>query len=124
MPELIVFRAVQGLGAGAVQPCRSPSPVTFIRSAERARVQGYIASVWGASSVVGPAVGGLFAQLHLWRWIFFVNVPLCLLAGPDLAQLPRTGRLPEAPDRRRRRRTAHQCNNAAHPRRPRGRAGV
>ncbi len=49
--------------------------------AERARVQGYIASVWGASSVIGPALGGLFAQLHLWRWIFFVNVPLCLLAA-------------------------------------------
>ena len=81
MPALIAFRAVQGLGAGAVQPMAITIAGDIYTVAERARVQGYIASVWGASSVVGPALGGLFAQLHLWRWIFFVNVPLCLLAG-------------------------------------------
>ncbi|MEE2815680.1 MAG: MFS transporter, partial [Actinomycetota bacterium] len=48
---------------------------------ERAKVQGYMASVWAISSVVGPSLGGVFAQLDAWRWIFFVNVPLCLLAG-------------------------------------------
>ncbi|MEP6650501.1 MAG: MFS transporter [Lapillicoccus sp.] len=81
MPALIAFRALQGLGAGAVQPMSITIAGDIYSVAERARVQGYIASVWGASSVVGPALGGLFAQLHLWRWIFFVNVPLCLLAG-------------------------------------------
>jgi MFS family permease len=81
MPALIAFRAIQGLGAGAVQPMSITIAGDIYTVAERARVQGYIASVWGASSVVGPALGGLFAQLHLWRWIFFVNVPLCLLAG-------------------------------------------
>src|SRR5690606_19341201 len=48
---------------------------------ERAKVQGYIASVWAVSSVVGPALGGIFSQLDAWRWIFFVNVPLCALAA-------------------------------------------
>ncbi len=81
MPALIAFRALQGLGAGAVQPMSITIAGDIYSVAERARVQGYIASVWGVSSVVGPALGGLFAQLHLWRWIFFVNVPLCLLAG-------------------------------------------
>jgi MFS family permease len=48
---------------------------------ERAKVQGYVASVWGISSVVGPTVGGAFSQLLSWRLIFWVNVPLCLLAA-------------------------------------------
>jgi MFS family permease len=81
MPALIAFRALQGLGAGAVQPMAITIAGDIYTVAERAKVQGYIASVWGASSVIGPAIGGLFAQLHLWRWIFFVNIPLCLLAG-------------------------------------------
>ncbi len=81
MPALIAFRAVQGLGAGAVQPMSITIAGDIYSVAERAKAQGYIASVWGISSVVGPALGGLFAQLDAWRWIFFVNVPLCLVAG-------------------------------------------
>ena len=50
---------------------------------ERAKVQGYLASVWGISSVVGPTLGGVFSDTLIWRCIFFVNVPLCLLAGLD-----------------------------------------
>jgi len=49
--------------------------------AERAIVQGYIASLWAIASVVGPALGGIFSQFTSWRWIFLVNIPLCLLAG-------------------------------------------
>jgi len=49
--------------------------------AERARVQGYIASVWAVSSVVGPTLGGVFSEYVSWRWIFFVNIPFCLLAA-------------------------------------------
>lgn len=81
MPALIAFRVVQGLGAGAVAPMSMTIVGDIYTVAERAKVQGYIASVWAISSVVGPALGGLFAQLDAWRWIFFVNVPLCLLAG-------------------------------------------
>ena len=47
---------------------------------ERARVQGYLASVWAISAVVGPTLGGLFAQFTGWPWIFFINIPLGLLA--------------------------------------------
>jgi EmrB/QacA subfamily drug resistance transporter len=81
MPALIAFRAIQGLGAGAVQPISMTIAGDIYTVAERARVQGYIASVWAVSSVVGPTLGGIFSQLGIWRWIFFVNVPLTLVAA-------------------------------------------
>jgi EmrB/QacA subfamily drug resistance transporter len=81
MPALIAFRAVQGLGAGAVQPMSITIVGDIYSIAERARVQGYIASVWAVSSVIGPTLGGLFSQLGIWRAVFFVNIPLCVIAG-------------------------------------------
>ncbi len=96
MPALIAFRALQGLGAGAVQPMAITIAGDIYTVTERARVQGYIASVWAISSVVGPTLGGLFAEYLSWRWIFFVNVPLCLVAGWMLVR-----RFHETIDRRR-----------------------
>lgn len=81
MGSLIVFRAVQGLGAGAVQPMSMTIVGDVYSVAERAKVQGYIASVWGVSSVVGPTLGGVFSEYTSWRWIFFINIPLCLVAA-------------------------------------------
>ncbi|MGV8872106.1 MAG: MDR family MFS transporter [Rhodococcus sp. (in: high G+C Gram-positive bacteria)] len=81
MPALIVFRAVQGLGAGAVQPMAITIAGDIYTLAERAKVQGYLASVWAISSVLGPALGGIFSEFLSWRWIFFVNIPLCALAA-------------------------------------------
>jgi EmrB/QacA subfamily drug resistance transporter len=81
MPALIAFRVVQGLGAGAVQPMAITIAGDIYTLQERARVQGYLASVWAISSVVGPTLGGVFSQFISWRWIFFINIPLCLLAG-------------------------------------------
>jgi EmrB/QacA subfamily drug resistance transporter len=81
MTSLIVFRAVQGLGAGAVLPVSITITGDIYTVRERARVQGYIASVWAAASVIGPSLGGLFAEFLTWRWIFFVNIPLCLIAA-------------------------------------------
>ncbi len=80
MPALIAFRVVQGLGAGAVQPMAITIAGDIYTVAERAKTQGYLASVWAISSVVGPTLGGVFSQYLTWRWIFFVNVPLCILA--------------------------------------------
>ena len=76
MPALIAFRAVQGLGAGAVAPMAITIAGDIYTIAERAKVQGYIAAVWGTSAVVGPTLGGVFAEFATWHWIFFVNVPL------------------------------------------------
>ena len=80
MPALIAFRALQGLGAGAVQPMSITIVGDIYSVAERARVQGYLASMWGISAIVGPTLGGVFSQFVSWRWIFFVNIPLCVLA--------------------------------------------
>jgi MFS family permease len=81
MLALIVFRAVQGLGAGAVQPTAMTIVGDVYTVAERARVQGYLASVWAISSVVGPMLGGVFSQLGIWRGVFLINIPLCLVAA-------------------------------------------
>ncbi|MGV8885428.1 MAG: MDR family MFS transporter [Microbacteriaceae bacterium] len=81
MPALIIFRAVQGLGAGAIQPMAITIAGDIYTLAERAKVQGYLASVWAVSSVLGPTLGGLFSEFLSWRWIFFVNVPLCIIAA-------------------------------------------
>ncbi|MBB5617471.1 MFS transporter [Microcella frigidaquae] len=81
MPALIAFRAAQGIGAGAIGPMAITIAGDIYTVEERAKVQGYIASVWAASAVIGPTLGGLFAELDAWRWIFFINIPLCVLAA-------------------------------------------
>jgi EmrB/QacA subfamily drug resistance transporter len=81
MTTLIAARAIQGLGAGAVQPTSMTMVGDLYTVAERARVQGYVASVWAISAVVGPTLGGVFSDYLSWRWIFFVNVPLGGLAA-------------------------------------------
>lgn len=81
MLGLIVFRAVQGIGAGAVQPMTLTIVGDLYTLTERARVQGYIAGVWAMSSVAGPLMGGLLAEYAGWRWIFLLNLPLAAWAG-------------------------------------------
>ncbi|MET9000757.1 MDR family MFS transporter [Amycolatopsis sp. NPDC004169] len=81
MPVLIAARAVQGIGAGAIQPMSMTIIGDLYTVEERARVQGYVASVWGAASVIGPTLGGLFAEYLDWRWIFFINLPLGAIAA-------------------------------------------
>src|SRR4051812_44772375 len=81
MPALIAFRLIQGLGAGAIQPIGMTIVGDIYTVAERARVQGYLASVWGISSFVGPTLGGVFSDFISWRWIFFVNIPLGIAAA-------------------------------------------
>jgi EmrB/QacA subfamily drug resistance transporter len=80
MGSLVAFRALQGLGAGAIAPVGMTIVGDIYSVAERATVQGYIASVWAVSSLVGPALGGFFADFTSWRWIFLVNLPLGALA--------------------------------------------
>ncbi len=80
MPILIAARALQGIGAGAVQPTILTIIGDLYSVDERSRVQGYMASVWAISSVIGPSLGGLFTQYLSWRWIFFVNLPIGAIA--------------------------------------------
>lgn len=80
MEALIVGRALQGIGAGAIQPIGMTVIGDLYSIEERAKVQGYVASVWAVSAVLGPTLGGLFSDYASWRWIFFVNLPLGALA--------------------------------------------
>ncbi|HEY0249396.1 MAG TPA: MDR family MFS transporter [Gryllotalpicola sp.] len=80
MPVLIGARVIQGLGAGAVLPISMTITSDLYTLEERAKVQGYLASVWAIASVVGPTLGGVFAQLGIWRWIFWINIPLGAVA--------------------------------------------
>ncbi|HVB45734.1 MAG TPA: MDR family MFS transporter [Streptosporangiaceae bacterium] len=81
MLALIAFRTLQGLGAGAIQPMSMTIAGDIYTLQERGRVQGYLASVWGASAVIGPTLGGVFSEYLSWRWIFIVNIPLCAVAA-------------------------------------------
>ena len=76
MVTLIVFRGVQGLAAGAILPTTTTIVGDLYEPAERGKVQGYISSVWGVSAIVGPALGGFFAQYWTWRGIFWLNLPI------------------------------------------------
>ncbi|MBC2724721.1 MDR family MFS transporter [Desulfosporosinus sp.] len=80
MNMLIVFRLIQGLGAGAVQPIATTIIGDIFNLSERARIQGYVSSVWGVSSIIGPALGAFFVQYVHWAWIFWVNVPIGVFA--------------------------------------------
>ncbi len=76
MTALIVFRLVQGLGAGAIAPVGMTILGDIYTLQERATVQGYLASVWAMAALIGPTLGGVFSDSIGWRWIFFVNLPL------------------------------------------------
>lgn len=80
MFALILFRFIQGLGAGAVQPIATTIVGDMYSIEERAKIQGYLSSVWGISAILGPLLGGLLVQYFHWAWIFWLNIPLGILA--------------------------------------------
>ena len=81
MPSLIVFRLIQGVGAGAVQPVAMTIVGDLYSAHERGKIQGWLASVWALSAVIGPLIGGLIIQYWTWAWIFWMNLPVGLLAS-------------------------------------------
>jgi EmrB/QacA subfamily drug resistance transporter len=85
MGALILFRTLQGLGAGAVQPVAITIMGDIFELETRARVQGLFGAVWGISAVIGPAAGGFITDLISWRWVFYVNVPFGIVAAILLA---------------------------------------
>ncbi|EHQ89636.1 MDR family MFS transporter [Desulfosporosinus youngiae] len=80
MHQLIIFRGFQGLGAGAVLPLTFTIIADLYPGEERARMQGVFSSVWGVAGLLGPLVGGLFVDHISWRWIFYINVPVGIIA--------------------------------------------
>lgn len=80
MLSLILFRCLQGLGAGSIMATVNTLAGDLYSLQERARVQGWLSSVWGLAAIVGPAIGGAFAEYLTWRWIFLINIPIGIVA--------------------------------------------
>lgn len=81
MPQLIAFRAVQGIGAGGLVPLAMTIVGEIFTLEERARYQGLFSGIWGVSSIAGPMIGGWITDNFSWRWIFYINIPIGLLAA-------------------------------------------
>lgn len=81
MEQLVVFRAIQGLGAGALIPLGMTIIGDSFTLKERAKMQAYFSGVWGLSSIIGPVIGGFITDQLSWRWVFFINVPIGIAAA-------------------------------------------
>jgi EmrB/QacA subfamily drug resistance transporter len=87
--QLIVFRALQGLGAGAVQPIVLTIIGDLYTPAQRGKVQGWFGAVWGFAAVSGPLLGGILVAAASWRWIFLVNIPFGIASAVALVSFYR-----------------------------------
>ncbi|WP_241236313.1 MDR family MFS transporter [Brevibacillus marinus] len=80
MTQLLIFRGIQGLGAGAVQPITLTIIGDVFSQEERARLMGLFSAMWGVAGIVGPLVGGFFVDFVSWEWIFYINIPVGLVS--------------------------------------------
>lgn len=80
MAHLIVYRAIQGIGAGAVVPITFTIIGDIFTFGQRAKVQGLFSSIWGIAGIFGPLFGGFFVDYLSWHWIFFINIPFGLIS--------------------------------------------
>ena len=78
MNQLIIFRAVQGIGGGVMMANAFISIADLFPPAERGKYMGFVAATFGLSSVVGPTLGGALTDAISWRWVFFINIPLTI----------------------------------------------
>ena len=81
MPQLILFRALQGFGAGGLLPLGMSVLGDLYTLEERGRMQGLLSGVWGVASIVGPLTGGYVTELFSWRWVFYLNIPFGIAAA-------------------------------------------
>ena len=96
MTQLVLFRALQGIGAGGLFPLSLAVIGSIVPPRDRGRYQGLIGAVFAASSIAGPAVGGFIVDNTTWRWVFLVNLPIGALALVVIwFTMPRRARLTE-----------------------------
>lgn len=79
--QLVIFRAIQGVGAGGVMPVAITVMGDIYNLEERGRIQGLFSGLWAASSLIGPLLGGWITDALSWRWIFYLNVPFGMLSA-------------------------------------------
>ena len=79
MWQFLLFRGIQGLGAGALFPIALAIIGDIFAPSERGKYQGFFGAVFGLSSIIGPAIGGLITENFGWHWIFYVNIPLGII---------------------------------------------
>ena len=89
LPQLLAARVLQGLGGGGLMVLSQALIGELVPPRERARFQGYFATVFAAASIGGPVIGGIVVSHTSWRWLFFANLPLAAFAAWRLRQLPR-----------------------------------
>ncbi|MBC2580758.1 MDR family MFS transporter [Clostridium sp. DJ247] len=80
MYQLIIFRAIQGIGAGAIFTIAYTIVGDVFSLSERGKVQGWISTTWGVASLIGPFLGGFLIDFLSWHWIFFINIPFGILS--------------------------------------------
>ena len=81
MPAMIAFRLLQGIGASAVQPVAMVIVGDLYPARQRGKIQGYLASVWAISAVLGPVAGGVIVRSLSWAWVFWINIPVGFIAA-------------------------------------------
>ncbi len=114
MTQLVIFRTIQGLGAGALQPIAFTIVGDIYTPSQRARVQGLFSAVWGGTAIIGPAVGGIITTTVGWPWVFWINLPIGDVRDDPLRpRLQREVRARSAPDRLVGRDPAHRRRRAA-----------
>ncbi|MEI7745682.1 MAG: MDR family MFS transporter, partial [Chloroflexota bacterium] len=96
MEQLIIFRGIQGIGAGALFPVSLAVIGDLFTPAERGKYQGLFGAVFGLSSIIGPLLGGFLTEHVSWHWIFYVNVPIGIVALIVIARLLPTVKRPNA----------------------------
>jgi len=88
MLQLVAARAVQGLGAGGITVLAYVTFAQIFDADKRAKMQGMLSGVWGIAAILGPVVSSLITRAWSWQWVFYVNVPLCVIAVAMLRRLP------------------------------------
>jgi EmrB/QacA subfamily drug resistance transporter len=80
MLQLVIFRAVQGIGAGFMMPFPAIIAGDLFPIEKRGKIQAFFTAMWGLSALLAPLLGAFFVEYMSWRWIFYVNLPICLLS--------------------------------------------